>query len=105
LIFCSRTKNDADPLPRDVHVPTRRRVLADAGGIFGADRNRVIELERYAQPCFSIVKLLTCTCAQQRHHRHADDRRPFSGGSVGLVITAAAIVDAHVATGSGDSLS
>jgi hypothetical protein len=48
LIFCTRTKNDADPLPRDVHVPPRRRVLADAGGISGADRNRVIELERYA---------------------------------------------------------
>ena len=30
---------------------------------------------------------------------------PFSGGSVGLVITAAAIVDAHVASGSGDSSS
>jgi hypothetical protein len=29
-------------------VPPRRRVLADAGGISGADRNRVIELERYA---------------------------------------------------------
>ncbi|MGB6578726.1 MAG: hypothetical protein WBF34_12485 [Streptosporangiaceae bacterium] len=31
-------------MPQDVDVPPRRRVLPSAGGISGADRNRVIEM-------------------------------------------------------------
>jgi Ser/Thr protein kinase RdoA (MazF antagonist) len=35
---------DADPLLREVHVPRRARILADAYGLSGTDRERVIEV-------------------------------------------------------------
>jgi hypothetical protein len=35
---------DADPLLRDVDVPRRCRILADAYGLSGPDRERIMEV-------------------------------------------------------------